>query len=224
MKETKIVPEKINKPIQLLGAWLAGLFTVNSSFLFAATRMESGSFESIALVISAIVNVPLFLVSVFLLQTKFRPELQEDHYYSTYLSQKTNEKVKVPKSDVQLKEVFQKIAELEDRLPTDPAKSGIDEIQNLTIGVNRNLSDFEEIKAELSSSGILACTSFGPDKLPELRSVAIDHRVSKPAQRQVLELAKKLGFSHWGYFDNLMEETQEDILLGAYGAHEFEII
>ena len=86
MSEQNIKPEKITKPIQLLGAWLAGLFSIDSCFLFAASNMAQGSFESYALTLAAIVNVPVFLLAVFLLQTKFRPELQEDSYYSTYLN------------------------------------------------------------------------------------------------------------------------------------------
>lgn len=224
MKETKIAPEKINKPIQLLGAWLAGLFTVNSSFLFAATRMEGGSFESIVLVIASILNVPIFLAAVFLLQTKFRPELQEDHYYSTYLSQKTNEELKVPRSDVQLKEVLQKLNDLEGRAPGEDSKHSGDEVLDLDIGINKNLPDFDEIRKALSDQGVFSCTNFGSDELPRMRTVAIDHRVSKGARRQVLEAARKLGFSHWSYFDKFMEETQEDVLLGAYGEGDNEII
>lgn len=224
MTASKISPEKINKPIQLLGAWLAGLFTVNSGFLFAAANMEQGSFESISLVLAAILNVPLFLFSVFRLQTKFRPELQEDHYYSTYLSQKTNETVKVSKSDFQLTEIFQKLSELEDRVTPTASDSQGELIKELSFGVNKNFGDLESIKNELSSAGVVSCTSFGTDSLPLQRSVAIDHRVSRAAVREVLGLASKLGFTHWGYFDNQMEETHEDVLLGAYGGHEFEII
>lgn len=40
------------------------------------------------LTIAAVINVPIFIVSLFLLQTKFRPEMQEDTYYSQYLERK----------------------------------------------------------------------------------------------------------------------------------------
>lgn len=224
MSGTKIVPEKINKPIHLLGAWLAGLFTVNGGFLVAATNMERGSFESIALIVAAIINVPLFLFSVFLLQTKFRPELQEDHYYSTYLSQKTNEEVKVLKSDAQLAEIFQKLNELENRMAPADSENGGEALPDLAFGVNKNFGDYDRIKSELANLGVITCTSFGSDETPEQRAVAIDRRVSRQALREVLSVAGKLGFNRWGYFDNEMEETNEDVLLGAYGNHEFEII
>lgn len=95
MTEVSVKPERITKPIQLLGAWLAGLLAIDSCFLVAAIRMPNASWHASALVIAAIGNVPLFLAAVFLLQTRFRPELQEDSYYATYLSSKTNELVRV---------------------------------------------------------------------------------------------------------------------------------
>lgn len=38
MDSSKITPERITKPIQLLGAWLVGLLSVDSAFLVAATE------------------------------------------------------------------------------------------------------------------------------------------------------------------------------------------
>lgn len=37
------------------------------------------------LVIASVVNVPVFIFALFLLQTKFRPQMQEDSYYAKYL-------------------------------------------------------------------------------------------------------------------------------------------
>jgi hypothetical protein len=37
MEKSNISPEKITKPIQLLGAWLVGLLAVDTAFLIAAT-------------------------------------------------------------------------------------------------------------------------------------------------------------------------------------------
>lgn len=73
----RIVPEKITRPIQLLAAWLTGLAIVDGAFLLAAANIPSPGWAAGALVVASIANVPLFLLSVFLLQTKFRPEMQE---------------------------------------------------------------------------------------------------------------------------------------------------
>src|SRR5690554_4261241 len=116
MEKYKLSPEKITKPIQLLGAWLVGLLAVDSAFLTAVTKMDSSSWQSGALTVAAIINVPLFIGALFLLQTKFRPELQEDSYYSTYLNNRTNEVIKVPKSDLQLDQLLLRINKIENKL------------------------------------------------------------------------------------------------------------
>jgi len=88
MKDPQLVPHKITKPIQLLAAWLAGLAVINGSFLGAAGAIHSPPWLPVLFAIAAVVNVPLFIVSLFLLQTKFRPEMQEDTFYSKYLERK----------------------------------------------------------------------------------------------------------------------------------------
>ncbi len=229
MNKQNIKPEKITKPIQLLAAWLAGLFSIDSCFLFAATNMEAGTFETIALVIAAILNVPLFLLAVFLLQTKFRPELQEDSYYSTYLSQKTNENITVSKSDVHILEIKQKIIALEKRITTEQEKSDdgtveeISPLKNLRIGINKNLSDKEEIKSKLSEYGVISISTFGSSP-PEQKAIAISYGVSNESITAILNLAKEIGLTHYGFFDNFAEETQEEVLIGSYGTAEYEVV
>ena len=88
IESPKFEAQKVTKPIQLLAAWLVGLMAIDGMFLGAASRITG--WEQSVLVIAAVFNVPLFLGAIFLLQTKFRPELQEDSYYATYLNSKTN--------------------------------------------------------------------------------------------------------------------------------------
>ncbi len=98
--------------MQLLAAWLTGLIIVDGLFLMAAAKVESPNWAPGVLVIAAIVNVPLFLVCLFLLQTKFRAEMQEDVYYSKYLErQYTTEILPVETANVenQAKEVVERI-------------------------------------------------------------------------------------------------------------------
>ncbi|PNH87195.1 hypothetical protein C1M56_14955 [Vibrio diazotrophicus] len=223
--EQVIKPEKITKPIQLLGAWLAGLFSVNSSFLFAAANMDNGSFESISLVIAAILNVPLFLAAVFLLQTKFRPELQEDSYYSSYLSQKTNQPVTITKSEAQYLELSHKLASIESHLINENSEyvSSENLISGILIGINKHLSNKDYIRAKLAGYGMKGCTSFGSDEHPGNLSVGISEYLSKDIANRILEIAKELGFTHYAFFDNKMEQTEEDVLFGGYGANRYEI-
>lgn len=89
MSKSKIEPHKVTKPIQLLAAWLAGLVLLDAAFLGAAATLTAPSWAPGALVIASIVNVPIFVICIFLLQTRFRPEMQEDTYYAKYLDNQT---------------------------------------------------------------------------------------------------------------------------------------
>jgi len=88
MNNHKITPEKVTRPMQLLAAWLTGLVIVDGSFLLTAVQIQQRAWIAGVLVIAAILNVPLFLLCIYRLQTKFRPEMQEDSYYSRYLDKK----------------------------------------------------------------------------------------------------------------------------------------
>lgn len=226
MTEQAIKPEKITKPIQLLGAWLAGLFSVDSCFLFAASNMDSGSFESISLVIASILNVPLFLLAVFLLQTKFRPELQEDSYYSTYLSQKTNEPVIIKKSEAHLMEISHKLSILENKLVAEKKLPNIEDssLSEVLIGINKHLKNIESIKNKLSEYGVVGCSSFGSLNPPGQMSVSISESLPQSVIKKIIKISKELGFTHYNYFDNRMEETEEEVLFGGYGSADFEIV
>lgn len=121
MTESQITPHRITKPIQLLAAWLVGLSIINASFLTAAATIQQPDWASALLVIASVVNVPLFLVCLFLLQTKFRPQMQEDSYYSQYLD-KTYSAKPPPSQSVDtekpLRELAGKIVSQVSSLPT----------------------------------------------------------------------------------------------------------
>lgn len=225
MTEPSVRPEKITKPIQLLGAWLAGLFSIDSCFLFAAANLPIGSFEARALIIAAILNVPVFLLAVFLLQTKFRPELQEDSYYSTYLSRRTNEPISVAKEDAQLAQLHQKLAEIESRMVSADHEANVTEedLASLSFGINQYLPDRDELGAKLSALGIMGYRSFGGTEPPPGRTVAISQYLPKKVIKDLVRVAGNLGFSHYTIFDNHGEQTEEDVLFGSYGEAQFEI-
>jgi hypothetical protein len=224
MTDHTLTPEKITKPIQLLAAWLAGLLAIDSCFLFAASRLQQGTWESGALTIAAIVNVPLFLVAVFLLQTKFRPELQEDAYYSTYLSRKTNEPIKLQASP-QLSELRHELLALERRViepPQDPSH-GKPKLDDLVISISRHLPNKAQIQKKLAEYGVLGTTSFGTDEAPKERVVAISQYLPKETFREIVKLARELSFDGYSRFDNKQEFLEDDVLFGAYGGIEFEL-
>ncbi|MBU1045435.1 MAG: hypothetical protein KJ915_13695 [Candidatus Omnitrophica bacterium] len=226
MNNKNINPEKITKPIQLLGAWLAGLFSIDSCFLVAATNFPEGSWESMILVVAAIVNVPLFLIAVFILQTKFRPELQEDSYYSTYLSRKSNEVIKVKKDESHIVELRQLIEGVENRVVTSLKDIKITDsgFSNLLFGINKNLSDKELIKTKLADLGILKSTVFGAPEPPQSRIASISKYLPKQVIPEILNLLVNLNFDGYNFYDNIEETTEEDILLGSYGNSDYEIL
>ena len=84
MSESSIKPEKITKPIQLLAVWFAGLISLVGAFLLGTRTIIHPSWMAGALGITAISIVPIFVGLIFLLQTKFRPYLQDDEYYSVW--------------------------------------------------------------------------------------------------------------------------------------------
>lgn len=93
MENPKIQPDKITKPIQLLAVWFAGLVILVGLLLSAAKMITEPIWLIPLLVISAILIIPIFLYFVFLLQTKYRPQMQEDTFYSKYLDTTTNETI-----------------------------------------------------------------------------------------------------------------------------------
>ncbi|WP_145961319.1 hypothetical protein [Salinisphaera sp. LB1] len=215
--------------MQLLGAWLAGLLAIDGSFLFAAVRMGDQSWAGVALVIAAILNVPLFLAAVFLLQTRFRPELQEDSYYSSYLSSKTNEPVKVSKTDTRYLELRQQISELEEKIISQGGSvqtvsaSANSSVENIYVGINKHLENRKDIKQKLRDCNIIKISIFGPDEPPEGLNISISEHLSAEQSRFLIGVARDLGFETYNFFDNRAEETEEDILFGSYGPAGFEL-
>lgn len=234
MSKPAIRPEKINKPIQLLGAWLVGLFSIESCFLFAAANLETDSWEARALVVAAILNVPIFLAAVFLLQTRFRPELQEDSYYSSYLSRKTNEIVRVKQDDAHFAELLLRLGRLEALISTqsqdtereteqDTQATG-SKLATLSFAINEHLPDRQQIAAKLLENGAVGYSTFGTGSPAPGRIVSISRYLPSGTVEQIVALARDLNFESYSMFDRIEEEIEEDVLFGAYGDAEFKIL
>lgn len=228
MTEQRIEPHRVTKPIQLLAAWLVGLILTNGIFLAAAMKLDAGTWERGALVLSAILNVPIFLVALFVLQTRFRAELQEDSYYSTYLNQKTNQIVTVEKDIVRTEHILKRLDSLESRAMSaaveSPSVESSADIRTILFGVNKNLPEREQVKRKLAERGLIRATSFGSDDLPEYRVVSVSRSLSADALAHVLQFVSELGFHHYKLYDTEVDEPEEDVLIGSYGEPEFEIL
>lgn len=99
VKSFSIHPERITKPFQVLAAWLGTLVMVNGSFLYTATVIQSKWLPHV-LVIAAVINVWVFLWTMYNMQTKYRPEMQGDEYYSNYLKLQKDKKRSSENNDV----------------------------------------------------------------------------------------------------------------------------
>lgn len=160
LSDHKIDAASVTKPIQLLAAWLVGLLALNVSFLTAAAAIHQPTWAAGFLVVCAAVNVPLFLVCLFVLQTKFRPEMQEDQFYSQYLERR----VETGKVEI--------VAMSDDSEIPPPTRVATTDftvsrnrtaklLQALDIQVNDLLPDFKEISDRLSAAGIHIKRTFG---------------------------------------------------------------
>lgn len=178
MSDHKIDASKVTKPIQLLAAWLAGLIIINGSFLTAAARLEHPDWASGLLVISAVLNVPIFLFGLFLLQTKFRPEMQEDEFYSKYLEKrysvdsKTDELIEVvarTSRETCSVDSSQTILSHEKPIPED---SALVKNKLTAVCINDLLPSFEVLSRELLDNNIEIDSTFGStSKKPEVPNV-----------------------------------------------------
>jgi hypothetical protein len=173
MSEQKINADKITKPIQLLAAWLIGLIVVNGSFLATATQISIPVWAPNLLIIASVINVPLFLISIFLLQTKFRPEMQADEFYSKYLENKySGEKEGITaKSKESLEDKSSEIAQkIIDSLGPELITKKT-ELEKVIKDVG-----YERIKARIKESRSLSELYIRPNKFNVLVDKFIDHK------------------------------------------------
>ncbi len=226
INEQRIEPHKVTKPIQLLAAWMVGLVVTNSSFLIAASQMAEHSWEKGFLVVAAVINVPVFLFALFLLQTRFRAELQEDTYYSEYLSKKTSTPIKLDKNTEQDARI-----ERIERLVTQLSAQKIEKNNNLAaeggldwagwpIAVNRYHPDFKEIKAALKAAKIPITSYFGnKGKVPSRWVISLSRFLPITHKTAILRELMPFKFDGFQLWEPMMEaDENEDVYIGSYGS------
>lgn len=231
MQEQQIQPHKVTKPIQLLAAWLVGLVLTNASFLEAALRIEGAEWLRGALVVAAIVNVPLFLLALFVLQTKFRAELQEDTFYSEYLSKKTSAVIKVDKNSAQdekIEALEQQVAVLsvEPPLVNGAVAVAVDEVLDWTkwpVALNIKHPQFTDIRVALATAKIPLSEMFGMyGKEPDRWVVSIDSHMPTSHKVKILQALQQFkfdGFLFWQPVPDAGEE--ESVYIGSFGGSDY---
>ncbi|MFH0811590.1 MAG: hypothetical protein V2A69_01940 [Pseudomonadota bacterium] len=231
----RIEPHKVTKPIQLLAAWFVGLIVVDGCFLLSAIKIEEGNWERSALILAAIVNVPIFLAALFFLQTKFRPELQEDIYYSQYLDKRTDKVIKLTKQEVQdarLLDLKSDISKLNQLL--EISKSSDVRIEGKSIGwgkwevaINDHLEEFVEIRSELRKHKIPVKSIFGKidgtDK-PKKKIISFNLAMDFKSILALLRILSNFNFDGYMYSNQEEPCDPEDIYIGSYGFEKEKII
>jgi hypothetical protein len=205
----EIKADKITKPIQLLAAWLSGLVLTNSTFLASAILIGPTIWTHYALITASIINVPLFLASIFILQTKFRPELQEDSYYSNYILNNRGDLIKQ-------KETYIQIIKNQETIKT----TGFN-LFKYTIAINDYIENYKEIENELNNATIPTGHYFGKfnnvKEPPKRWLISINQEMEKDSIIAFLESIIKFKDQFDGfYFDKRLEFEDTDIYIGGY--------
>ena len=82
-----IEPDKITTPTKLVAAWLVCLNFLVLTYTWASMfHYVDNPQISLYYAYTAIGVMPVFVIAVFLLQTRYRPEMLEDIYYQQVLS------------------------------------------------------------------------------------------------------------------------------------------
>lgn len=217
--ERPINPTQVTKPIQLLAAWLAGLIAINASFLGAAALIKSPTWAAGALVIAVIANVPVFLFCLFLLQTRFRPEMQEDSFYSKHLDRKFSEqsqKITVVSSVSSSSTIIPN--------PLKPLPININEALSQYVRVNDLLPEYADIIGALKGNGIRPADTFGSSSAEPVppKKFVVSVGVNTPINlaRTIIESMRVFGLDGVGIGQ---EYSDEDVIhIGAYSYDETE--
>jgi hypothetical protein len=230
MPDNQIQPHKVTKPIQLVAAWLTGLVLIDAMFLGAAASLSSETWPHGLLVIAAVINVPIFLVAIFLLQTKFRAELQEDSFYSEYLSKRTSQVIRIDKNseqDTKIEAIELQLLRMEQAAaaaastPTLMDRTAYAEWGEWLVAVNGLHPKFTEIVAALKAAGIPVEEVFGrgdSNTVPKAWIISINFHI--PTRLQVLLLRTLLEFDFAGFHrwePRREAEEYEDVYVGSYG-------
>jgi hypothetical protein len=228
VSESKIEPHKITKPMQLLGAWLVGLVITDGIFLGAAVSLGEQSWERGVLVLASIANVPLFLFALFLLQTRFRAELQEDTFYSEYINKKSASPIRIDKDTSQDKRLFElekQLEHIQDLLPhivSTQNQTGKLDWTLWPIALNDLHPNFEAIRESLRKFDIPVAVFFGTinnSEPPKKWVISISPRLPINHCVVLLQAVLQYGFDGIDLSEPEREiEENEDVYIGSYAS------
>jgi len=222
METNEIKPHRITKPIQLLSAWLVGLILINGSFLTTAVTLNSSGWLQPLLIIAAVLNVPIFIFAIFLLQTRFRPEMQEDLFYAQYLDKKTNtvlERSRVEVTNVKLRKAEIKPALISEDKAKKSESTRSKDVAKISITMNDHLPKFIEFRRFLKTQGYKANDIFGKvndSKPPKKLVMAINEFIDLELVKPIIKQCREYGIEYLSKFDPQEEPDQFDVYIGSY--------
>lgn len=86
-----IPPHKITQPFQLLASWIVGMIFIVWELIYASLNTEQ-NWQKITYTIASICIGLIFIRVIFLLQTKYRPEMQDsENYQKIYMAKMKQE-------------------------------------------------------------------------------------------------------------------------------------
>lgn len=235
MPDHQIQPHKVTKPIQLVAAWLTGLVLIDAMFLGAAVSLSSETWPHGFLVVAAVINVPIFLSAIFLLQTKFRAELQEDSFYSEYLSKRTSQVIRIDKNleqDAKIAALELQIHQLKQAAetttllkpsdtPSNAIATAVEDWGEWLVAVNGLHPQFNDIVNALETAGIPVETVFGkgaPDSTPSRWVISINLHIPSKLQVALLRTLMQFNFEGFHRWEPRRDaEEYEDVYIGSYG-------
>lgn len=226
MANEKISPRYITKPIQLLAGWLVGLTSVVGIFLAAAAHLPNGGLQ-IALVIASIIYVPMFLFTMFVLQTRFRDELQEDAYYARMVkNRKTDTVVAVSRIDALEAKVEACFRDVTLRLQSlSETKVAETSWSNWKIALNSRHPQYQDIKAAFIEAKIPVAVAFGTSSAPTKWIVAINENMSKDLALIILRIIAHYRFDGFVFWNPVRDVGEtEDVYVGSYGQGPYTTI
>lgn len=152
MSRETIQPYRVTRPFQLLAAWLVALIVLDGGFLTAARAIERPDWITPFLVIAAVTNVPVFLISLFVLLTRFRAELQEDQFYSVHLERNNKVRELVRELDAALAGagIDFSISTVARQLTDQPSQVG-EQLSRLRMKLESELEALQTARSHMSS-------------------------------------------------------------------------
>jgi hypothetical protein len=221
MAASRIYPEKVTNPFQLMAAWFVMLILVDGSFIAGASQIKNPIWISGFLCISSVVLAIIVVIVVFLMLTKYRPHLQSSKEYAIWL--RDTQRYAIRKLDKQVKKTAttKSVKDISKKLTSEPTIT----LQNVEFSLFKqisstavevaNIEGSDEVVGALRGLGFHAelyqgtrTQKYSDEVLENHEAIWVGYRV--PALVAVLAIKNVLKYwSHLKYID-LSDESAPD--------------